>query len=231
MKIALINLSGNVGKTTIARHLLLPRMPKAELVSIESANADEGEADALKGKQFAVLQQALLVADSLIVDIGASNIEDVLVEMKKFDGSHEDFDYFVVPTVGDIKQQRDTARTLVTLADIGVQAVRLRVLLNRVDPTLPTEQQFSTLEQFLTAKPVCLFNAKCAIRENEIYQLLKHDSRSIQELAEDKTDFKALIAKANAADKVKHAQALAVKRLATGVLADLDACFETLALK
>lgn len=27
MKVAVINFSGNVGKTTIARHLLLPRMP------------------------------------------------------------------------------------------------------------------------------------------------------------------------------------------------------------
>ena len=82
MKIAIINFSGNVGKTTIARHLLLPRMPKADLISIESANADEGETDALKGRHFAQLQEAMQLNSDLIVDIGASNIEDLLAGMK-----------------------------------------------------------------------------------------------------------------------------------------------------
>lgn len=39
MKIAVLNFSGNVGKSTIARHLLLPRIPGAELIAIESINA------------------------------------------------------------------------------------------------------------------------------------------------------------------------------------------------
>ena len=38
MKIAVINFSGNVGKTTVARHLLLPRIQGAELISVESVN-------------------------------------------------------------------------------------------------------------------------------------------------------------------------------------------------
>ena len=41
MKVAVINFSGNVGKSTIARHLLTPRIEGAELISIESINADE----------------------------------------------------------------------------------------------------------------------------------------------------------------------------------------------
>jgi len=46
MKIAVINFSGNVGKTTVARHLLLPRIRGAELIAVESLNADEGQAQA-----------------------------------------------------------------------------------------------------------------------------------------------------------------------------------------
>jgi hypothetical protein len=53
MKIAVINFSGNVGKTTIARHLLLPRLPAGtELISVESINADEGQGQSLRGHQF-----------------------------------------------------------------------------------------------------------------------------------------------------------------------------------
>ena len=39
MKIAVINFSGNVGKSTVARHLLLPRVEGADLISVESLNA------------------------------------------------------------------------------------------------------------------------------------------------------------------------------------------------
>ena len=47
MKIAVINFSGNVGKFTIARHLLLPRIPGAEVITIESLNADECQGQGL----------------------------------------------------------------------------------------------------------------------------------------------------------------------------------------
>ncbi len=44
MKVAVINFSGNVGKTTIAGHLLVPRIDGAELIAVETINADEGQA-------------------------------------------------------------------------------------------------------------------------------------------------------------------------------------------
>jgi hypothetical protein len=37
-----LNFSANVRKTTIARHLLAPRIAGAEVISIESINADDG---------------------------------------------------------------------------------------------------------------------------------------------------------------------------------------------
>ena len=43
MKIAVINFSGNVGKSTVARHLLLPRIAGAELIAVESINSDESQ--------------------------------------------------------------------------------------------------------------------------------------------------------------------------------------------
>lgn len=40
--------------------------------------------------------------------------------MSQFDGSHEEFDYFVVPAVSEKKQQIDTVNTIETLAALGV---------------------------------------------------------------------------------------------------------------
>ena len=99
MKVAVINFSGNVGKTTIARHLLVPRIKGARYVPVESINADEDQREALRGKQFAQLQEFLLVSEHAVVDVGASNVEDLLALMRKYKDSHEDFDYYIVPTV------------------------------------------------------------------------------------------------------------------------------------
>lgn len=232
MKVAIINFSGNVGKTTIARHLLAPRIKTAEIVSVESANADEHEADALRGRDFAHLQQYMLASDDLIVDIGASNVEDLLTLMRKFKGSHEDFDYWVIPAVPDVKQQKDTANTANELAKMGVPAERIKICLNRVEDGDAPDKQFTALLGFLAVNRVATLNLAAYLTDNEIYQRVKHDGRSISDLAADKTDYKALIAKAkDQSEKIELADKLAVKRLAAGVLPELDACFEALALK
>ena len=232
MKLAIINFSGNVGKTTIARHLLAPRIKNAEIVSVESANADEQEADALRGRDFKHLQQYMLASDDLIVDIGASNVEDLLNLMRKFKGSHEDFDYFLIPAVPDVKQQKDTANTANELAKMGVPAEKIRIVLNRVEDGEDPGKQFAALLGFLAVNRVATINPAAHLTDNEIYQLVKHDGRSISDLANDGTDYKALIAKAkDQSEKVELADKLAVKRLATGVLPELDACFEALELK
>ena len=36
MKVAVINFSGNTGKTIVSKHLLLPRIPDARLIAVES---------------------------------------------------------------------------------------------------------------------------------------------------------------------------------------------------
>lgn len=232
MKIAIINFSGNVGKTTIARHLLAPRIAGAEIVSVESANADEQEAAALRGKDFAHLQQYMLASDDLIVDIGASNVEDLLNLMRKFRGSHDDFDYFVIPTVPDLKQQKDTANTANELVKIGVDPLKIKIVLNRVEDSNAPTKQFAALEGFLKVNAVATLNPAAYLSDNEIYQRTKHDGRSISDLANDKTDYKALIAKAkDQTEKVSLADKLATKRLADGVLPELDTCFVALMLQ
>ena len=86
MKIAVVNFSGNVGKSTVARHLLLPRVRGAELIAVESSNAYEGQSrgHALRGRQFGELQEYLQTVDNVVVDVGASNIEDLLELMHRY---------------------------------------------------------------------------------------------------------------------------------------------------
>jgi hypothetical protein len=99
MKIAVINFSGNVGKSTVAHHLLAPRLEGAEVISIESINSDGTEIAALRDKEFDELQERMMSRMNVVVDVGASNVEDYVSLMQRYEGSHEDFDRFVVPTV------------------------------------------------------------------------------------------------------------------------------------
>ena len=231
MKIAVINFSGNVGKTTVARHLLLPRIDSAELIAVESLNADDGQGQALRGRQFGELQEYLQTVESVVVDIGASNVEDLLVLMHKYRGSHEDFDCFVIPTVSALKQQQDKIATLAELARLGVPASKLKLVFNMVDDGVEVPQAFDTLLAFIAERPVAQVNTSCRLGANEIYERVKGTGADLAALARDETDYKALIVKARGtAEKLVLAQKLATRRLACGVVPELDACFAALDL-
>ena len=234
MKIAVINFSGNVGKTTVARHLLLPRIRGAELIAVESLNArdgDGGQVQALRGRQFGELQEYLQTVDSAVVDIGASNVEELLSLMQRYRGSHEDFDCFVVPTVPPLKQQQDTIATLVELARLGVPASRLKLVFNMTEAGLAVEHSFFLVLAFIAEQPLAVANPACCLTSNEIYARIRGTGSDLATLARDDTDYKALIVKAQgSAEKLTLAQKLATRRLASGVVPELDACFAALEL-
>ena len=227
MKLAVINYSGNVGKTTVARHLLAPRMPDCQVVAVESINADDGQPVTIRGRQFAQLQEFLQSVDNVVVDIGASNVEELLKLMRRYQDSQEDFDGFIVPTVPARKQQQDTAATLAELARIGVPPDRLRVVFNQVDDDIPIDRTFETLLAYCSTTGVVHPSLAAFLSFNEVYALVRGSGQSLTDLA----DYKALIGKAQPqADKLALAHCLAVQRLARGVVPELDACFAALEL-
>ena len=232
MKIAVINFSGNVGKSTVAKHLLLPRIEGSELVAIESLNADDGKGPSMRGRQFGELQEYLQTVDSAVVDIGASNVEELLGLMQRYRGSHADFDYFVVPTVQAFKQQQDTIATLVELARLGIPPSRVKLVFNMVEYGADVEPAFEIVMGFVTDHPVAQANTACRLGMNEIYARVKGRGADLAVLASDETDYKSLIARAkDTAEKLALAQRLATRRLASGVVPELDACFAALALE
>ena len=232
MKLAVINFSGNVGKTTVARHLLAPRIPGCQVVAVESINADDGQPVTIRGRQFAQLQEFLQSVDDVVIDIGASNVEDLLKLMRRYRDSQEDFDGFVVPTVPARKQQQDTAATLAELARLGIPSARLRLVFNQVDDDSPIDLAFDTLLAYCASSGVAQPRPAAFLSYNEVYALVRGTGLSLAELAADRTDYKALIAKAGAqSDKLALAQRLAIQRLARGVIPELDACFAALELQ
>lgn len=231
MKLAVISFSGNVGKTTIARHLLAPRIAGAKVLSIESINADADQDHVMRGRQFAELQEYLQVFQHVVVDIGASNVEELLALMRRYRGSHEDFDFFIVPTVPARKQQQDTIATLVELARLAIPADKVRVVFNMVEEATGFERMFDPVLAFLRLTPIARISPDCRLGVNEIYGRVNGQGGDLAVLAADTTDYKAQIAAApESAARILLAQRLATRRLASGVLPELDACFAALDL-
>jgi hypothetical protein len=227
MKIAVINFSGNVGKSTIARHLLSARMPGASVVSVESINADSASDLTIRGGAFGQLQQDLQLEEKAIVDVGASNVEQFLALMRQYDESHDDYDLFVVPTVPAPKQQKDTAECVRELAKMGVPPHKICVVFNLVEPGQDVEAVFEPVFNFVHTTGLCTADPRTVIYKNDVFALLRASGQSVTDVLADTTDFKAQIREATDPDtKLALAERLSVKRLAVGVNRNLDAVFE-----
>jgi hypothetical protein len=229
MKIAVINFSGNVGKSTVSQHLLAPRMNNATIIPVESINSDGTQQEAIRGKQFGELQEVLALMENTVVDIGASNVEDFVNLMRQYRGSQEDFDFFVIPTAPKNKQQRDTISTLDALSEIGVPAEKMRIVFNMVEMDETTERVFAGLFEYHQAKKNFTLKPDAVIHINDIYGKLGSGDKTIQDVLNDTTDWKEKIKTArDSQEKLQFAQKLAIKRLAAGVNEELDAVFKTL---
>ncbi|MEW1781409.1 StbB family protein [Arthrobacter sp. NPDC080086] len=229
-KIAVINFSGNVGKSLASHHLLAPRLGNATVIAVETINADDNDGMQMRGNEFGALQENIMSLDSVVVDVGASNVEELVSRMKSYQGSHEDFDVFVVPTVPDAKQERDTISTIEALADdIGVERERIRVLLNRVDPRDSMERMFPMLFKFHASHRGFILREEAAIHENELFGKLANSPTTIGDLLADTTDYKAMIRDAQSPqEKTELARKVSMRRLAVGVQAQLDDAFAAL---
>jgi hypothetical protein len=223
MKVAVLNFSGNVGKSTVAKYLLQPRIPGARLVAVETINADEGGADAMRGREFGQLQRDLMKLEAAVVDIGASHVEEVMRLMTQYEGSHEEFDMFVVPVTKEAKQVRDTIGTLDALGAMGVGRDRIRLVFNRVEPGTPVQQEFAGLLDYVEDAQAAYAAPKATIYDSELYQHLRSLGHTVETLLADPTDWRARLRNASdAEEKDRCAEMIAMRRLALSAKRNLD---------
>ena len=132
MKIAVVNFSGNVGKTTTTVQLLAPRLPSYRLVTLETSNTGSVLIDARKidAKRFEDVFEEIIVNEKIILDIGSSNMEATFSGLVAWEGLHHDIAFYIVPCTADDKIQTDTYRTIERLAEHGVKPQRIRIVLN-----------------------------------------------------------------------------------------------------
>lgn len=233
MKVAVINFSGNPGKTTLVDNLLAPRM-QAQKFQVETINAGaptNAPAERLKGKNYGALQEDLMLLDSAIVDVGASNVEEFIKQMGQFAGSHEEFDYFLVPTVSEKKQQIDTVNTIETLAGLGVPPTKIRVVFNKVEleDANDVSQLFATVFGFYAETKRFTLRPEAVVFKNEIFERLHSLQKTVSELVADETDYRAMLREAkNEEAKTFAVGMISAQRLARSAHQNLEDVYKTL---
>jgi MinD-like ATPase involved in chromosome partitioning or flagellar assembly len=230
-KVCVLNFSGNVGKTTVAANMLMPRMG-ATLFSVESLNQDASgdnvELKRLRAERFGQLQKQVLEHDNVIVDVGASNAEMFLEMMREYTESHRDYDYFVVPTVKARKQSADTVNTILALRKLGVEPERIRVLFNKVTLRDDLAEEFGQLFG-LASDGEFILNKNAKLIDNEVFELIKDSKMSLAEVIADPTDHRELLRHETTPEgKSTRIDNLALKRLSTSCAANMDAAYAAL---
>jgi hypothetical protein len=233
MKVAVINFSGNVGKTTVAGHLLKPRMGDAPIFSIESINAgadaDGLDVEKMKGKKFGELVDELMTLDSAIIDVGASNVEDFLKLMQQYDGSHEEFDYFVIPVVKEKKVQADTVNTIRALQKLGIGKKKIRMVFNKVEIDESVAEEFAALFGLAELEKSFTVRPETVIYSNEVFERLKAVGKSLGEITNDQTDYRSQLRQAKDEDEKEMCiRMVALKRLAVTANKNLDDVYKSL---
>lgn len=171
MKIIVAGIGGNVGKSTLAAHLLVPRMNNAKLLIVESINQDTkdlvGEFETVRGEKFKQIYLELVVNDDLVVDVGASNSEEFFAGLTSLNQGHDEVDFFLIPAVPGSKEQDESVLTARMLAAMGVEKNRIQIVFNRVKRSV--EEEFPTVLHAVKEFNCFVANPDCMVFENDIY--------------------------------------------------------------
>lgn len=230
MKIAVLSMVGNVGKSTISANMFMPRMKSPKFFSIETLNSgaemDGVEVEKMHGKKFGALTDELMLIDDAIIDVGATNFGDFAKLMQQFSGSQEEFDYFIVPVVKDEKSQRDTIKTILQLKALGIEKKRIRVLFNQVDLDDDLNNDFAAIFRFCEMEKCAIANKNAVIYRNEVFDRIKSVGMPLGEISLDETDYRAQLRAAQTDEEKSIAiEMIQLKRLAISANKNLDDAF------
>jgi hypothetical protein len=239
MNIVIANYSGNIGKSTLVRHLLSPNLPDHKIVSVESINLDGLAPDTLTttGKRSGKSIDDLILNRETIFDVGGSNVEDFMTQLGMREGAHEDIDLFLVPTTSDRKIMGDTINIITDLADLGVSSGKIRLIFNRVDSSESEllEEIFKPIYDFYRDRSLFMLSEHWTIFNSEMFELTRNmkdpdgNPLTVYDLASDTTDYKRLIRETQDPDlKTQYARRLAASRLAKSAKTNLDSVFAEL---
>ncbi|MCI9687712.1 StbB family protein [Vibrio parahaemolyticus] len=229
LNIAVVNNSGNVGKSTICDILLKPRLEGAQVVKVETINSDGTNDEKISAEQFEDVLNKMDEHDCSIIDVGSSNIENFLLKMQEFKSSHEDIDYFLVPVTPSNKQQVDSATTIQNLMTLGIEPERVKVVFNMANKKLAVTKEYA---EFLSGIPSGISLSEYpVIFESTVFDLLAKIDRPFLDVLNDKRDYRSLIRQSESKEERSILSfERSAHRLVNGFNDELDQTFSALKL-
>lgn len=234
MKIIICNLSGNVGKTTLAAMFLAPRLPGYEVVALETLNAGSVllKAVIIDAKNFEDVFAPIVSNPNILIDVGASNIEATIKGLLAYEGLYSEINYFLLPTVPEDKQQTDTWKMVEILAAQGVERERIKIILNRARTAIleEVERDFNIIFEYAKKTQRCLVDAVVAIPDSPLFEQLEEVKMNLDEILElDESALRKEIAH-RTPEREKALRMLSLQMRAKSIKTVLDTVFQALEL-
>ncbi len=229
LNIAVVNNSGNVGKSTICDILLKPRLEGAQVIKVETINSDGTNDEKISADQFEDVLNKMDEHDCSIIDVGSSNIENFLLKMQEFKSSHEDIDCFAIPVTPSNKQQVDSVTTIQNLMTLGIEPERVKVVFNMANKKLSVTKEYA---EFLSGIPSDIsLSEYSVVFESTVFDLLAKIDRPFLDVLNDKRDYRSLIRQSESKEERSILSfERSAHRLVNGFNDELDQAFSALKL-
>jgi len=227
----ILNFSGNVGKSTITRYLLAPRLDFCKIYSIESINEDGHNGEKIRGNALGAIFDDMLEYENVLVDVGSSNAETVISLLTKYDDAHEDFDAFIVPVISKPKVINDTIATVQALSQIGIPCKKVITVLNQIDTETDKTVDFSKIRKLDGLQ--LTYDEKLAIPTHDFFTRIAGTGYNFLEILNDEKNYTKLVKETDkeSPELGKLVLRRALKRLATSLDKTFSEIFELLKYK
>ncbi|WP_337179462.1 hypothetical protein [Hydrogenophaga borbori] len=192
VNVVVINKAGKVGKSTISKHLVAP-MLGADWIQVETFNdSGQGAKAKIAGRKFDYVAEAVLDATrSLCIDIGNSNYQASLKEMRDIDGFADRIHCWIIPCKESAGVMNDSLTTVKDLIEkLNVDPNRIVILPNAIED--PEEGLDGFWKIANAAKAIKFHFCEVAIPQNPKFDVFNEDPRTVIEIATDSTDYDAM---------------------------------------
>ena len=197
MKIAVINFAAGVGRTTVAEHLLRPRMEGVRLFCSASGVTKDGsgryESERTKVYRFHELMESVTSSRLAVIDVAASDTGAFIKHAVQSDVFCTGFDMFVIPVTKERNVISESISTIRALSGHGIDPDRIRVVFNKVRADDDLEADFDAIVRLGKGWWGIFVDTVCAVYANEVYKMMKEEKKSLAEIAGDKTDYRELL--------------------------------------
>lgn len=210
MIIGVKNDNGNVGKTTTAIRIVLPRLQNnPEIIYCESGNSIPGKIHSTAHgpcKEFSATQEEFTdmieyllinaVDHDILVDFGSTDSEIMRSLFIECVGSVQAFDLFIIPTSPDAKQL-DTLKTIKFLELQGVPAERIRLVFTIFPAGKKLERVFAEIFEAHAAHPNFVLDRTAVLYKTLLFDRLAGSGYTVEDMLADKTDWRQKIIEAH----------------------------------